>query len=138
MKRIALFLFVALAATSCNDITGNNDGQFTFDFLPLTWEPSLADSAVAVAGAGTIQVSGVILLPTVCHALEGRHTISGRNITMTVRASRMNPTCDEEPDAASYRFESYGLDRGTHHLRVQHVIDGGSANIVLEEDIVMP
>lgn len=138
MKRLALFAFVALLATSCNDITGNNDGQFTFDFLPLTWEPTLRDSAIAVAGAGTIQVSGVILLPTVCHSLQGRHNISGSTITMTVRATRMNATCAEDPDAASYRFESYGLRRGTHHVRVVHVIDNGSPSVVLEEDLVMP
>lgn len=138
MKLFAAVLISAavLAATACNDITGN-DGNFVFDALPLDYVSGMVDEAEALPYTRGVQVNGVIVLPSPCHGLEGEHDINRGVITMTVNATPLNSQCPGVLDAASYRFQTFGLSRGVYRVRVVHHIAGTQSRVILEEDITV-
>lgn len=133
---LGLLTLLAAGATACSDITGNNEGNFLFDFLPLEYVEGMADSVDVLPAAGGVQVVGVIVLPSTCHGLEGRHTREGRTITMSVITRVINPSCpNNEPDAARYQFVSFGLGNGTVRLRVIHNVAGVGTTTMFDEEV---
>lgn len=138
MTRLTALLFsVSLLVTSaCNDITGN-DGNFVFDALPLDYQSGMVDEAEALPYTRGVQVNGIIVLPSTCYGLEGEHDINRGVITMTVNATPLNSQCPGVMDAASYRFQTFGLSRGVYRVRVVHHLAGTQSRMILEEDVTI-
>lgn len=138
MKLLAVVLIstAVLGAASCNDITGN-DGNFVFDVMGLTYEDGMVDEAEVIPYTRGVQANGVIVLPNSCYALGGEHDINRGVITMTVKGTQVNSQCPPGVDAATYRFQSFGLNRGVYRVRVVHDLAGTPSRVIIEEDVTV-
>jgi hypothetical protein len=130
-------LCLSLATTACNDVLGNNDGNFAFEVSPINYDPALTEGVEISPLAGAIQLDGLLVLPHSCHEITGDHRQAGTNITFTVTARASGFSCPAALAMVEYRAQSLGLSRGSYHVRVEHKIGTAAARVIAEDDVTV-
>jgi hypothetical protein len=135
--RLLLVGAIALASAGCDGIFGNDDDNFTFSAQRVEFTEGMVNEAEISAGARTITIDGIFLLPHPCHSLRGDlNRIQGGQLDVTIVASPTN-TCQPEVQAMDYRLQTLGFARGPYRVRVYHEIQGQPRALINEEDIVL-
>jgi hypothetical protein len=135
--RICVLLALAVNVAACDGIFGNDDDNFTFSAQRIEFTEDMANEAVITAGARTIAVDGIFLLPHPCYNLRGDlNRVQGAQLDVTITATPTN-TCQPEIQAMDYRLQTLGFSRGPYRVRVYHEIQGQPRTLVNEEDLVL-
>jgi hypothetical protein len=138
MRVLKLFaLCGALVAGGCNDILGDNDGNFAFQVVPINYDPDLTEGVQISVLLRTIELDGVVVLPSACYDVTGDHRMTDNTVTFTVTARSRGTGCPAALQMMQYRAQSLGLSRGTYRMRVIHQLDNGAQRIMAEENVTL-
>ena len=130
-------LCAALVAAGCNDILGDNDGNFAFQVVPINYDPDLTEGVQISVLLRTIELDGILVLPSACYDVTGDHRMTDNTITFTVTARSRGTGCTAALQMMQYRAQSLGLSRGTYLMRVLHQLDNTTPRIMAEQNITL-
>jgi hypothetical protein len=136
MWRSLIAVAALLTTVSCNDILGDNDGNFAFEVIPLIYDPELTEGVEINVFSQTIQLDGILVLPNACHDVTGDQQISGNTINFKVTATPRG-TCNDVIQMQQYRAQLLSLDRGTYRVRVTHQLGTAAARVMADADVTI-
>ena len=128
---------VLAAAAACSSIAGNDDDNFSFISMAVTYDSTMVDSAAVNTQLRNLLIDGLFVLPHPCHQLRGDYRRQGGDILFTTSAVATNPACPLENAAVEYHVNTFGAASGTYRVRVYHNLTGTAPRLVKETTITL-
>lgn len=138
IRRLFVLLIAASAIAACDGIVGEDDDNFSFDSVRITFDSAMVDNAEALALLrGNMQIDGLIILPHPCHAIDAEYGRFGGQLTLVVHATPTSTTCTAELTAMQYRLQTFGMPGGPYRLRVYHQIGTATRTLIAEQNLTV-
>lgn len=138
MKKLALLFVLIITTAACENLTGPDEDNISFESRRIDLQPGMGDTAEVFAGQlRSIEIDGVIVLPDQCYALVANQTRTGAQIDVTINATRASSTCTTAIQAMEYAVAIFAVPSGVFRVRVFHKVNDNARQVVAQQDVTV-